>query len=141
MDTVSRATRSKIMAAVKSSRTRSTELRLRGCLMALGIHGWTTKGHKLPGKPDFIFHRPKCVIFVDGCFWHGCPQCYRRPKSNRSYWDKKIAANMLRDKKKCRELQEAGWNVLRFWEHDVARSPQKCAKIITEEMAERVNRR
>ncbi len=51
----------------------------------------------LPGKPDFAFPRRRVAVFMDGCFWHGCPKCYTRPKTNRAFWDKKRTDNMARD--------------------------------------------
>ncbi len=128
MDTVSRAKRSKIMSAIKSTGTRSTELRLRGWLISKGIRGWTTNGRGLPGAPDIVFPKKKLAIFVDGCFWHGCAHCTRnlRPQSNKKYWEKKIAGNMRRDQKQNRELKKHGWEIARIWEHDVRLMPKSC---------------
>jgi DNA mismatch endonuclease (patch repair protein) len=71
----------------------------------------------LPGKPDFIFRSERLAIFLDGCFWHGCPRCYRPPQDNRSYWKKKLIGNRRRDRRRSRELRLLGWRVLRIWEH------------------------
>jgi DNA mismatch endonuclease (patch repair protein) len=73
----------------------------------------------LPGRPDFVFRRQHVCVFVDGCFWHGCPRCYRRPSSNRKYWDEKVKRNRARDRRVNQELRRRGWRVLRFWEHDL----------------------
>jgi len=70
----------------------------------------------LPGSPDFCFPSDKLALFVDGCFWHGCPTCYRPPKSNVPYWRLKIERNRKRDLKVKRELRKLGWTILRFWE-------------------------
>lgn len=121
-DHVSPATRSSIMRAVKSKGARSTERRLRAAIVANGLRGWRMHADELPGKPDFIFTESKIAVFVDGCFWHGCPKCYRRPNSSQSYWDTKVARNMARDKSRRAELRRLGWRVLRFWEHEVKAS-------------------
>ena len=121
-DHVSPTTRSSIMRAVKSKGARSTERRLRAAIVANGLRGWRMHADELPGKPDFVFPESKIAIFVDGCFWHGCPKCYRRPHSSQSYWDNKVAGNIARDKSRRAELRKSGWRVLRFWEHEIKAS-------------------
>lgn len=73
----------------------------------------------IDGKPDFYFHGRKVAIFVDGCFWHGCPLCYRRPKTRKRYWDKKVQGNKGRDKKIRRKLKANGIKVFQVWEHEL----------------------
>ena len=74
----------------------------------------------LPGIPDFVFDEARLVVFVDGCFWHGCPHCGRgTPKTNRDYWTEKIASNMRRDRSNARKLRALGWRVTRIWEHEL----------------------
>jgi DNA mismatch endonuclease (patch repair protein) len=68
-----------------------------------------------------VFRRQRVVVFVDGCFWHGCPQCYRRPATHRGYWDAKVRLNKRRDRLVRHALRRAGWRVLRVWEHELAR--------------------
>lgn len=68
-------------------------------------------------RPDFVFRTERLVVFVDGCFWHGCPAHYTRPKARRTFWDAKIAANRARDRRIDRALRAAGWRVLHIWEH------------------------
>jgi len=80
----------------------------------------------LPGKPDFALREQKVPIFVDGCFWHGCPKCYTRPKTNRAFWDRKREQNMARDKRVTRQLRRQGWKVIRIWQHSLQKSPQTC---------------
>jgi DNA mismatch endonuclease (patch repair protein) len=85
---------------------------------------------------DIVFLGPKVVVFVDGCFWHGCPKHATFPKSNQDYWLPKLAENKERDKRQSKRLREAGWNVIRVWEHDcsppaprvVARIADACRK-------------
>jgi DNA mismatch endonuclease, patch repair protein len=67
---------------------------------------------------DLLFPRQRVVVLLDGCFWHGCPQHLRMPAANSSYWKPKIARNVERDRETDRRLAEAGWRVLRFWEHE-----------------------
>ena len=71
----------------------------------------------LPGRPDFAFPKAKVAVFTDGCFWHGCPRCYTRPKSNRKFWDTKVIRNRERDREVSRGLRRKGWRVVRIWEH------------------------
>lgn len=71
------------------------------------------------GRPDFVFPKQKVCVFVDGCFWHGCPKCCRIPKSNEEFWEMKILGNALRDVMVSGALRRQGWKVLRIWEHDL----------------------
>jgi DNA mismatch endonuclease (patch repair protein) len=70
---------------------------------------------------DFIFPKLKFAIFVDGCFWHGCPKHETKPKNNRAFWRRKFSANKKRDQVVNRTFRRAGWRVLRIWEHELAR--------------------
>ncbi|HCN78413.1 MAG TPA: very short patch repair endonuclease, partial [Verrucomicrobiales bacterium] len=115
-DVFSKAKRSEVMSRIRSSGNRDTELALVALMRAHGITGWR-RGQKLPGLPDFVFRRERVCVFVDGCFWHGCPLHFRRPKSRRAFWDAKIARNKARDQRVARELRASGWRVLRVWEH------------------------
>lgn len=67
---------------------------------------------------DLLFRLVKIAVFIDGCFWHGCPEHYIRPKANDGYWSGKVARNRERDEETTRILTERGWTVLRFWEHE-----------------------
>lgn len=117
-DIWSTAKRSEVMGMVRSNRNKSTELRLIAIFRELGITGWR-RNYDLPGKPDFVFRAQKLCIFVDGCFWHGCSKCYRRPASNQDYWDAKVQRNKTRDREVNRDLRARGWRVLRIWEHQL----------------------
>ena len=72
-------------------------------------------------KADIVFRSARVCVFVDGCFWHGCPQHFRAPKTNRAWWLEKVEDNRVRDREKTRALREHGWTVLRFWEHELNR--------------------
>jgi DNA mismatch endonuclease (patch repair protein) len=71
------------------------------------------------GKPDIVVQKLKLAVFVDGCFWHGCVEHGRIPKSHQSYWRSKIVGNMVRDEENTVLLEEEGWSVWRVWEHDL----------------------
>jgi DNA mismatch endonuclease (patch repair protein) len=118
VDTFSKTERSRIMASVKSRKNKSTELSFIAILREKGITGWRRK-YRLIGKPDFVFPRIKTAVFIDGCFWHGCPSHCRMPSSNVNYWDNKIEKNKIRDKKITKALKMKGWQVIRIWEHEI----------------------
>lgn len=110
--------RSKTMAAVKGKNT-SLELMLDARLKKIKVR-YQRNVERLPGKPDFVFHAKRLVVFVDGDFWHG----WRFPQWRDTlpeYWQNKISRNRLRDRKNVRKLRRQGWTVLRFWEHSIKR--------------------
>ena len=74
----------------------------------------------------------RVVIFCDGCFWHGCPKCYKRPQSNQEYWDAKILKNQKRAKLVNKELVADGWQILRFWGHEVHENIESVVQLIEE---------
>lgn len=127
MDTFSAKKRSWIMAQVKSTGGRSTEKLFVTVLRESKIVGWR-RHYPIFGKPDFAFPCKKVAVFIDGCFWHGHPQKYRVPQSNREYWVKKISRNVARDKLVTQTLKDKGWNVLRIWEDAVAK-PSTVARL------------
>src|SRR5439155_5230684 len=117
-----------VMAAIRSRGNKDTELRLAAILRTHGITGWR-RHQPLPGRPDFVFRRERLAVFVDGCFWHGCPKHGRNPSSNRAYWLPKLRRNRQRDLETTRELRRLGWRVLRVWEHDLRKADLVAAKI------------
>lgn len=118
MDTFSKTERSRIMASIKSRDTKSTELKFISLLKENRISGWR-RNYSLTGKPDFVFPHLKIAVFIDGCFWHGCPTHCRMPASNKKYWNSKIERNKIRDKKITKELKMKSWKVIRVWEHEI----------------------
>jgi DNA mismatch endonuclease (patch repair protein) len=112
-------TRSRTMGAIKGKHTKSTERKLRMILVRAKIKGWKLHASNLPGKPDFYFPEHKLVVFVDGCFWHGCPRCGHIPKTNSPFWAAKLKRNTERDRKYKKLLKELGLNVIRIWEHSL----------------------
>lgn len=119
--------RSEVMSLIRSHGNKATELRLIEILRAHRITGWRRK-RKLLGKPDFVFRRQGVCVFVDGCFWHGCPKHGTRPKQNRKFWDAKIVRNKKRDRQVTRGLHETGWQVLRIWGHEL--TAKKEARLV-----------
>lgn len=108
--------RSRCMSRIRGKDT-GPELLLRKALWHTGFRYRLYA--KLPGKPDLVFLRKKLAVFVDGCFWHGCPLHATRPKGNRPFWDRKLTGNVIRDRKITATLESTGWIVMRFWEHEV----------------------
>lgn len=115
-DFLTTAERSALMSLIRGKGNASTELRLVAYLRAAGIRGWR-RGSRLPGRPDLVFARAHLAVFVDGCFWHGCPRHHRLPATRRAFWREKVRANRARDRRVDRQLRALGWRVLRVWEH------------------------
>jgi|SRR5581483_2494753 len=115
VDWLTREQRSRNMSSIRSKGNRTTEARFIELMRSKRITGWR-RHCKLPGKPDFTFKNQRVAVFVDGCFWHGCPRCFRLPEDNRGYWTAKIASNRSRDLRVSAQLRSAGWRVIRIWE-------------------------
>ena len=114
----------KLQRSYNMSRIKSKNTRLE-LLFKTAIRGTYLRYHpKIVGNPDFGNKEKKIAVFIDGCFWHKCPKCYIKPKSNLSYWNKKINRNIQRDKEVTSQLKKSGWNVIRIWEHDVTKNPK-----------------
>lgn len=98
------------------------ELRIRRLLHASGLRFRVDYAPVLGvrSRPDIVFTRAKVIIFVDGCFWHGCPEHYRPPTVNSGYWQSKLETNLTRDHRSSAAFEAAGWTVLRYWEHEDA---------------------
>jgi DNA mismatch endonuclease (patch repair protein) len=127
-DVLSKKKRSQVMAAVRSKGNKDTELKLASILRAHAIKGWR-RHQPVPGKPDFVFHKERLAVFVDGCFWHGCRWHCRMPKSRKEFWTPKIARNKARDREVGRLLRARGWRVLRFWEHSLREPDNVIGKL------------
>jgi DNA mismatch endonuclease (patch repair protein) len=117
-DVFTKAKRSEVMSKIRGKGNKATEVALAKLFRASGITGWR-RHYPITGKPDFAFPKLKFAVFVDGCFWHGCPKHGTRPKGNSAFWSAKLDANKARDRKVNRELLAMGWRVLRIWEHDL----------------------
>lgn len=117
-DIFSPATRSSVMAQIRATGNKQTELRFVEILRRNGIVGWR-RHQPIIGRPDFIFPREKVAVFVDGCFWHGCSRHGRSPASNQKYWLPKLLRTKRRDSRNTKTLRALGWKVIRLWEHDL----------------------
>ncbi len=123
MDIMTPHQRHKAMAHNRG-RTRP-ERALASGLWRRGVRYFTHKGYKsvtgerLPGNPDMVLPKKRIVIFVDGCFWHGCPECRKHSGLSGQFWVNKISANRDRDLQVTRWLTDAGWTVVRIPEHEV----------------------
>jgi DNA mismatch endonuclease (patch repair protein) len=123
------------MSRIRGQGNRNTEMAFVKLLRAAGITGWRRHVElslnpksgaraRLPGrtgrvKPDFVFSAQRLVVFIDGCFWHGCPRHATAPKANAEFWAVKLAGNKARDRYVNRVLRRRGWRVVRIWEHDL----------------------
>jgi DNA mismatch endonuclease (patch repair protein) len=138
VDTVSRKVRSQIMSRIRGTGNERTEKAVASMLRQAGIKGWrrhiairlpptraamsvASDGTKFKPsvRPDFVFPKQKVALFIDGCFWHGCPWCYTAPKSARAFWKRKVVTNRERDRYQTVALKMSGWTVVRMWEHQV----------------------
>lgn len=116
-DNLTRAQRSYNMSRIRASRTKP-ELKIKDAMKQLGF----TYQPKLYGRPDFADKKNKIAVFIDGCFWHKCPYHFEEPKSNRQYWQPKIARNVARRIEVKNKYREDGWIVIRIWEHELNNS-------------------
>lgn len=109
--------RSENMSRIRGKNTKP-ELILRSALWSVGLryrlHAKTPKG-----RPDVVFPGSKVAVFIDGGFWHGCPDHYVRPRSREEFWSGKLSENLARDRRQTLELEKLGWRVVRIWEHEV----------------------
>lgn len=118
-DVFSEAKRSEIMSRVRGRGNKATELALASFFRRHRISGWQ-RNARVFGNPDFVFAKSKVAVFVDGCFWHGCPKHATRPMSNQEFWIEKLARNKVRDRLVTRKLRQCGWQVLRVWQHELS---------------------
>ncbi len=143
------------MSRIRGRGNKETELALMGLFRRHGIAGWRRhaslkfkvqsptfkvqssrstsprpspqrgEGAAFRVRPDFVFPKLKVAVFVDGCFWHGCPKHATWPAHNRAFWQRKLTGNKARDRLVTRTLRRQGWRVLRIWEHELARTKAK----------------
>jgi DNA mismatch endonuclease (patch repair protein) len=123
------------------SRDTGPEKTLRSTLQRMGLR--FRKDEKpiddIDCKADVIFQSAKVCVFVDGCFWHGCPRHFRPPKINTEWWMEKVRDNQERDKKKTKLIKKRGWVVLRYWEHaarhdNVIKIAERISAIVRERL-------
>ncbi|WP_093477387.1 MULTISPECIES: very short patch repair endonuclease [unclassified Streptomyces] len=131
----SSAARRRNMQAIRSRDTTPERL-IRRLVHAKGLR------YRVAARPesalrrtaDMVFRPAKVAVFIDGCYWHGCPEHYVSPKTNPGYWSDKVARNMARDRDTNERLRAAGWLVLRFWEHQ---SAEECSEAICQAVISR----
>ncbi|MFF5433855.1 very short patch repair endonuclease [Streptomyces griseofuscus] len=125
----SSAAKRRNMQAVRSRDTKP-EMLVRRLVHASGLR-YRVARRPVPDlrrTADMVFRPVKVAVFIDGCYWHGCPEHYVSPRTNPAYWSEKVAHNIARDRDTDRQLEAAGWFVLRFWEHTPAQ--EAAARII-----------
>jgi len=127
-DVFTKAKRSEVMSRIRGSGNKGTELALAKLFRRYRVTGWR-RNQTLFGKPDFTFCRQRAVVFVDGCFWHGCPKHCTMPVSNRAFWGGKLTANKERDLLVTKTLRRQGWRVIRIWEHELAGKDSLTSKL------------
>jgi DNA mismatch endonuclease, patch repair protein len=115
------ATDPAVSRRMRATRRRDTsaEMRIRS---ALHRRGWRYRVDRrvepdVRGRPDLAFTRERVAVFIDGCFWHGCPDHFSKPRTRTAWWSEKISQNRVRDRRTTVALEERGWTVLRIWEH------------------------
>lgn len=130
-DVLTPSQRSRCMSRIRARDT-EPEVLLRKILWKKGLR--YRLGSNLEGHPDLVFPRYRTVVFVDGCFWHRCPKHAVRPKNNAIFWNKKLEANVARDKRVARKLRDLGWRVFRVWEHEVRNDATQAAERLFKKM-------
>ena len=129
------------MSKIKGNGNKTTEAKMRSFLTRSCISGWKMNDKSVTGTPDFVWPEIKLAIFVDGCFWHKCPQCYREPKTKKKFWRDKIQKNTERDLRVTKELKKSGWKVLRIWEHELKRNPDDVFSNVLRTIRLRIRRK
>ena len=121
------------MSRIRGRGNQTTELLLTRLLRAEKLAGWRRHVPAVSirgiSTPDFLFRAQRVCVFVDGCFWHGCPNCFRQPTSNVAYWRAKIGRNQRRDRRTVRVLRSKGFRVIRIWECRLKRPGHAAALI------------
>jgi DNA mismatch endonuclease (patch repair protein) len=127
-DVLTKEQRTYNMSQIRGKDT-GPEVKLRKLLYSSGIRGYRIH-YNLLGKPDIAFIKKKIAVFIDGCFWHKCPVCFQKPETRKEFWMNKIESNIERDKKVDKQLTNDGWTVIRIWEHEIKKEPEKTVKKI-----------
>jgi DNA mismatch endonuclease, patch repair protein len=127
-------TRSEQMSRIRSRDT-SPERILRSSLWRAGLR-FRLQARTPHGRPDVVFPKARVAIFIDGCFWHGCPEHYVRPRTRNEFWSSKLRENVERDRRQTLQLEAEGWHVCRFWEHQIFESlPEvvECVRVVLQD--------
>ena len=132
-DTLTKKQRSYCMSRVKGRNTK-LERTVRKQIWSKGFRYRIE--HGLPGKPDIVFPFYRVAVFIDGCFWHRCPQHYQIPETNRKFWEDKLSKTRRRDREVNNRLRREGWKVIRVWEHKIKKNPERTADGIIKALSE-----
>ncbi|MBK8130663.1 MAG: very short patch repair endonuclease [bacterium] len=119
--------RSRVMASIKSRGNRSTGMAMVSILRSHRFSGWR-RHVGIVGTPDCVWPKLRIALFVDGCFWHGCNICRRAPKSNETFWNKKLEYNVRHDRRVNALLRKQGWQVIRIRECQL-KSPRTIRRL------------
>jgi DNA mismatch endonuclease (patch repair protein) len=131
-DVMTKRQRSLNMAHVRSKDTK-LEMSIRKNLWQANLRGYRLH-FRIEGKPDLVFVKEKVAIFIDGCFWHACPICYKEPETHKEYWESKMKRNIERDLAVNKSLSGSGWSVVRVWEHEIKESQKAVIERIKDEL-------
>jgi DNA mismatch endonuclease, patch repair protein len=139
------ASSEQVRRRMQATRQRGTEAEVRLCeaVRNLGLRFRIDQPilATVRSRADLLFPLAKLAVFVDGCFWHGCPQHGTSPKTNRVWWMTKLKANRKRDARNNRALRKAGWTVVRIWEHAALESPERAARSIATHVERKLEER
>lgn len=129
--------RDQLMSRVRSTGNQTTEKRMASLFRQTHLSGWR-RHQPLPGRPDFVWRSVKVAVFVDGCFWHG-HNCGKNvtPKTNARAWREKIDRNKAQDRRVSRKLRRSGWAVIRVWECQLRKNPNRCLMRIKKTLSDR----
>ena len=127
-------TRSEQMARIRGENT-SPERVLGEALHARGL-AFDAHAKTPVGRPDLVFVTLRVAVFIDGCFWHGCPTHYVRPRTKTEFWFGRLVENVSRDRAQTRDLEALGWTVVRVWEHEVFTALDDVVSRVEERLAE-----
>jgi DNA mismatch endonuclease (patch repair protein) len=144
-DVFSKAKRSAVMGQIRSRGNSSTEIAFMRLLRQHRVSGWrrhrsltllkiahgtrTSENRKPCVKPDFVFHTHRVAVFIDGCFWHGCPRHGTKPEGNADFWKAKLLQNQARDRYVTRMLLRQNWKVVRIWEHQLKKGDMLMTRL------------
>jgi len=129
--------RSNIMSKIRGKETKP-EILVRNYLFSKGFK-YRLHDEKLPGKPDIVLPKYRTIIFIHGCFWHGHPGCKRSklPATNAEFWEKKLSANIERDKRTIERLKKEGWNIIVLWQCEISSKKKREDRL--ERLIEEIN--
>ena len=126
-DAFPKEVRSRIMSRIRSKNTKP-EMAVRRALWRRGLR-YRVHSRAVLGTPDISNRRRRLAVFVDGCFWHGCPQCYSEPKTNVAFWREKVRKNRLRREAVRAGLEAQGFQVVEIWEHEAGDADTVTGKV------------